>query len=227
MGNAHSRIDHFWLGSQPYFSPYLIVFPQEQGFVPSQTKIDFFDIEGELFNSAKVLVDSPQVQCIALEPFLSACKVESGIKHCHLRTETESDGVEVFCRLHSASNSFVVGKANVLNETLPGFFPIVLEEGVTNLMALMNTDEQPGIVKVRLYIGNRNPEITVSLPASGLKLLYLEEEFKEAIEGISQKSPTAIPQQGYIRIMAKAPIAVQLLTKEMTAQEVPQFSALG
>jgi hypothetical protein len=218
--------DHFWIGSVPYFNPYLIVFPQEQDFEPSETLIDFFDCDGEPFNSAKIIVDTPKVQCISLEPFLSGCKTESGMKHCHLRS-TSSLGTEVFCRLHSHLQTTLLGHAQSLNETLPGFFPLTLEEGVTNLLAIMNVEEQVASLKLRLYVGNRNPEITVSIAPNGSALVHLENEFKDVIEALAQKSTRQSSYQGYVRILAKSPLAIQMLTKEVGPQEQPQFSALG
>jgi len=226
MAELSQRIDHFWIGSQPYFNPYLIVFPQEDGFEPSETHLDLFDPDGELFNAAKIIVDTPRVQCISLEPFLSACKVESGMKHCHLRASS-SAGTEVFCRLHAQAQTTLLGKAQFLNETLPGFFPLTIEEGVTNMLALMNTEDAIGTLKLRLYVGNRNPEVSISLAPNGMSLIHLEHEFKEVVEGLGQKTGRLATYQGYVRIASKSSVAVQMLTKETVAQDQPHFSALG
>ena len=217
-----TSIEHFWVGANPYFNPYLIVCP-DSSMIPSEVSLDFFDVDGELFNSARVTIASDKVQCVALEPFLSGCKVESGVKHCHVRATTPSSETRLFCRLHSQASTNVTSHAQLLNENVPGFFPITLEEGSSNLVALMNTSDQETTLKLRLYAGNRSPELLFTLAPHATKLLHVESLFEE-VATIAQGKTT----QGYLRLFSKssASVGVQILTKELSTKEQPVFSAL-
>lgn len=205
----------FWVPSYPFLDPSLIVVPGSTA--PSITKLSFYDCDGELCNQANLIHENSVVQSIELDPLIVGCKIESGFRHANMIVENEDPQTNCFLRLAGSVRAFTSLPVTMIAQGSSGFFPFALNDGQSHILALLNSSSNSSQVKCRLYIGNRNPEETIEIPAYGTKVVHIESTFQEVCLPV-----LGTGTQGYIRITSRtqAQCGVQLLVKQTTADEL-------
>jgi len=90
------------------------------------------------------------------------------------------------------------------------FAPLSLGVGLDYVVALVNRSEEVGIVKIRLFAGNRTPECFVEVPPQGARLVSLAAEF-----GTVSGAEVGEILPSYIRVSTKgdAVFGVQVLSR--------------
>lgn len=210
---------YYWVPSQPYFEPFLLVSSDTS----EDLTLSVFDVDGNKVNNITVNCSESGNQVTPLEPFLASCKSESGFRHAVVAIDDLPSNVTVQCRLHSPLGSHVNNPLLVLNDGQNGFFPFTIEEGVTNLLALINPTDQTQSVRYRWYSADKSKEDICDIAPRATRLLHIEAVIAESAMFSDKKMI-----HGYMRVAAKASgsVAVQLLTKEIGSKDLPVFSAI-
>lgn len=174
---------HFWVSSYPYFDSTLVSIdcalkPKDQ---PEEIKLTFFDADGKVFNTAQVQYAQTDLGLLELEPFVSACKLESGMKHAHLKVESSSSYRHQI-RIHTKEACSFLRELNLATKYMVPCFPILLSPERNNFLSVVSLGGAPAKIKCRLFVGNRAPETTIDVPTDGVKLIHLESQFEEFLK---------------------------------------------
>lgn len=158
-----------WFETCHYFIP---GFPSRQ----VRGSISVFDVDGGEINQLDL--NGPKDEVIALsgeELFLNA-KMESGIAHGRIRMNlfdgTEYTGRIIGARTASLFHDFL--KVSLDNSC---FFPVHFSAEGNPILVALNTVNSDAVLKVRLYLHNRMPEVLVDIPAGGSRLIDLKHHF--------------------------------------------------
>jgi hypothetical protein len=212
---------HFWVSSYPFLESTLLVVPgavsREGAAAPLSsfdTRLSLYDPDGGLINDASVSCRPTEMTVIELEPFMGACKVESGMRHAHLAASAPH-GARLLCRLHNNEGAFLQSDAFRITPSASAFFPITVQASRRNFLCCLNEGDDEASVRCRLFSGKRMPECTLTIPARGVRLVPLELEFKEFSEVEGERS-----FQMYLRLGLRAGTSV-------TAQHVERFETAG
>jgi hypothetical protein len=217
-------VETFWIASQPYFEPFLVL-SRGNDSVTDSNSVSFavYDADGQKVNNAKVECLPGTTVITPLEPFLSSCKLESGLRHASLEVLSKPSETSIQCRLHSPLGSFFSKPVLNLSEGVLGFFPFSCEEGVTNILVIINTSDSAQVIKYRWFCLDKSKEETCEVAPRSTRLIQIEGLLLES--GLIENKKVL---QGYVRVGGKNPglIGAQFLTKEVGARDLPVFSVI-
>ncbi len=223
--------EHFWVASYPFFETSLCITPgrlrqddERQGEDSPRSEIDIYDCDGELINSLKFQFPENEVGLVELDPFLGACKLESGLKHAHLVVRSQVKGVSHQCRMISQEHAAILGPTFSMFPVLPVFFPVTFESGKSHLVVMVNYGLEPAPVRCRLFFGSRTPEVVVQVPGNGARIIGIEGEFSDCAEKAQEKSI-----QSYLRLTTRSESGVgcQLIERSEGVKESNAFYSLA
>jgi hypothetical protein len=173
--------------------------PEEPTDGRTVTVLDLFDVEGMKVNSVEVEFPSQEVGVVELEPFIAGLKVEGGVHHGHLVVNSPP-GTRHLMRFGLPTGAAVLRDPFLVRARESLFLPIGLGARREHLLALVNAGGDSAQVTIRLFFANRSPEWTVSVPASGVRLVPLEDEL---LAGSEEKGWEKGSVQGYLRFTPK------------------------
>lgn len=212
---------HLWVSASPYFESVLLIAadPDRGG---GSVQLSLFDASGEPVNEVEVQYPADAPYLLALEPLMGDCKLESGIRHGHLVVEHD-ESVVVLHRLQAKESAVLQGPPALVTEAAATFFPIIMAPDICSFLCAINLDQQDQRLRCRLFIGNRSPDVVVSVPARGSSLVMLEQSFLEFVPRAGESRVHA-----YVRLSTKSGrLGVSLLEREGAESEQKVFSTVS
>lgn len=189
----------------------------------SKCILRFYDPDGLQFNEINLELNTGTTCVLELEPFLSGCKYESGLKYAHLEVIAPAYWQAV-CRIVNSQGATLSGPCAVLNGSRREFLPVSFHAQRETFIFLVNMKASPGTVRGRFFCGRRSPEGVWQLPAKGCRVVSLVHDFAEFIEGDLSE-----PVQGYIRFGVRGDfeVGMQMLERALGAQGASGFAGLA
>ena len=187
-----------WIPGAPLGEASLIVVSNAER---ENLSLKLFDSDGAVANTLTVeLAKFPAV--VSLEMLVAGIKRDSGFKHGQVQVQHSSSAV-VTVHMHSNASAVTLPSPT---ELIPGanfFMPVSFGANKTPLLTLTNGGEQEAVIKLRLFCGNRMPELMVSIPPHGSRVVALGTEFSEYTAFSADKEV-----HGYVRLHMKSDGAV-------------------
>lgn len=217
---------HYWVCSYPVVdtSLFLTSCLNGSGEVESeQVVLRLFDADGYLFNEVEYQFPSNRLGLLELESLMGGCKLESGFKHAHLEL-VSSTRVRSYLRIYNRAKAALLGTPLLLEADSSSFFPVVFAEDRAAFIAVVNVGKEESQLRCRLFCANRTPEMELTVPPYGVRLLSLEDEFVEFASLLEGKEV-----QAYVRLGAKAPgrLSVLLLEQVRTLKDKEFFCSIS
>ena len=108
-----------------------------------------------------------------LDAFLESCKLESGFRQAQALVRSQSL-VQHLCavRLHDSEGLF--SAAIRIDEGSGDFLPVTICRSRSLMLGLLNLTSRESEVRCRLYVGVRSPEVSVTLPPGGTRMLCID-----------------------------------------------------
>lgn len=214
MSAEDTAISRFWISSYPFFTTTLFVLPPPVWHHPSGTRsgtaLTLFDADGGVVNEVRLQFAPGEVGCLDLDPLLGACKLESGMKHGTLLLCSPA-GTAHYCRLSQEDKMSVLGELVPLQCDRAIFLPVSFGEHASSLLVLANfSSGEEAKIKCRLFLGSKNPEIELSVPPNGSRVINLEVEFADFIDVAEGEK-----RRAYLRIVTRSDLSLgaQLVEK--------------
>ncbi|NDC37221.1 MAG: hypothetical protein EBZ48_04120, partial [Proteobacteria bacterium] len=244
---------HFWVTSQPFCEAVLFISPQTLGAAQSLSLegtasvalLRLFDSDGGVVTEAQCGSANGAPVMLELDALLEGCKLESGLRHGHLMIEHDAS-VRPAVRLQNRGGAVLTGASMPVDRDRAMFSPVTLAPERASLLTLVNFGAGMAEVRVRLMVGNRNPDLVYNLPPFGSRVVCLEQEFRQALmvdfaKGDSSKGqprrgvsatdapPTFSETRGYVRVSVRneQTVGVQLVESIERADQGTVFSALS
>lgn len=196
----------FWVASSGLFETSLIFYSS-----PNQKKEHIaqgllYDSDGNHVNSLEYSFHSDKASVFEISSLMEGVKYEAGLKHGILDLKVSAD-MNVICRLHSHSAASLLSSLHELGRNEKAFLPLRFSTDTKIIAAVVNLSKEVNQVRCKLFIGKRTPEINLDLPPQSVRLISMNEEFIDCLEG---KSVTAA---GYVRISSRndMPFAAQIV----------------
>lgn len=213
---------HFWVVSSRYLQSALLLTPPLSLIQANyQVSLELFDADGCRAGSMQAEFPAGQLGVIELDPLMSGCKFESGMRHGRVRIEC-AQGARVVCRYFSSDSVSLAESASALSLDRSTFFPLHFSGDRSEILAVMNSGSELLDVRCRLFVGKRSPEVVWSVPAGGTRLFDLREEFSSLLEA----EPAV---RGYVRISTKSIEggALQFIERQIGAQRRDLFQVVN
>lgn len=228
-----SVVSHFWISTFPFFETVLMVVPALQAAgpdnglalvpAPACAALELFDADGNCITESSVEFPAGEVGILELEPLMAMCKLESGLKHGQLVVRSAA-GTRHMCRIHCPGGASLLGEPAVVTAKRGGFFPTRLCEEISALLCMVNRGEVEAKTRVRLFCGNRTPEINCVIPPFGSRVVSVPAEFAEV-----SRVPADTQLQAYLRVSVSSGVAVgiQLIEHAKTGRDTGRYYALS
>lgn len=190
-------IERFWFSNTLFPALKLLVAPSSPVVEGDEAcGLKFFDPDGRLINEAEIGAPRGVITEFELSPFLGGLSIESGMMHGQL--EVASD-CSTYLHASSESRAAIIPPLEPRSDGVMTMYPIKLgaEE---SCVTIANFSQSEAVVKAKLLIGNRSPEIAVTLPPRGTRVFSIQSEFQEVI---GDKSGYA-----YIRLQAGFDVSI-------------------
>lgn len=187
-----------WMPGTPIGEASLVVVSSSQ---KESLSIKLFDSDGEVANEL-VCELSKFPAIVSLEMLMAGVKMDSGFKHGRLEVQ-HSPSAELHLHLHSNPSATILPVPTALMPGSNFFMPVSFGAGKTPLLTFVNSRNEEAVVKLRLFCGNRMPELMVSVPAAGSRVVALGTEFSEYTAFSADKEV-----HGYVRLHLKTDGAV-------------------
>lgn len=206
---------NFWICCDDKFSSSLVCC-QSSGALESENKADTYkysiiDADGLLVNQGEVSFPS-DVGEIDLKPFMGSCKTESGLRHGRLELEAPGNSA-VMLKLAMEGEVNFISRLSVVKESHSEFVPVSFAKNKVSYFCLTNFSTSALELRIRLILGKRAPELQVSLPAGGSRVIILEQEFAQVLENLEAQV------FGYLRISTRDPLGFGFQLIEETENE--------
>ncbi len=141
-----------------------------------RTQVELFDADGAHVNTIEVsCADKSGVILVELEPMMSACKLESGMKHGHITVRSPFPATH-FMRVISRDCSTLTAPLLPLSSSEMTFFPVTFARGRAPYVCVVNFgegSEAPLHVRARVYHGKRAPEAVILVPPRSTRIFNL------------------------------------------------------
>ncbi len=180
-----------------------------------EAECDLFDLEGVFIQSFKVEFPESDVGVIELEPFISPLKLVLGFPQGHLVVKSRSD-TRHLVRQAIGQSAEVVTPPRVISGREMAFVPLVLGPRRNHIVVIVNTLSEAAQVNIRLMYGERSPEWSVDIPASGCRAIPLELELLSGFDDTSWQRGVV---QGYLRLSPRGNSAVSCQVVEQLPGE--------
>jgi hypothetical protein len=235
------RDQYFWVAVYPGFETMLFLAPDslpsdslaEYSSMDCAAELTFFDCDGGVANEVSLAFPGSRATAIQLGQFMSPVKLHCGWKSALLKVRAPTV-VKPYCRLQAASKAAFLGTPDEVFDGRGAFFPVTIAGDRKTLLAVMNPlqgDEREEVsVKCRFYIGSRTPDVQVTVPVGGFRILGIESEFSEycAMEAASEDGGSSFGSaQGYLRLSSKGRCLVQTLEIIELDEQTRILSSVG
>ena len=226
-----SQLSHFWVTTGPLCFSSIAIPPALS--VPSSIRptlsasLKVYDPDGAICNELDMEFPADRVALVELAELMHACKMHAGLRHAHLTVETPR-GVQPVCRLYGTDRAAISSRMLFISDRHTGFLPLTLAGARVSTIALLNTADTASRVVLRWISQTRSPEISCEIPAMGVRLVAVEEEFADFQERSKAKKTAATIERVYLRLRTRstAPVGVQLVENQ-TTKTASYFSLLS
>jgi hypothetical protein len=218
-----SAVSHFWFCCYPGFST-RILFSSVQRLSLSETSIiEVYDCDGELVNVAEVQFQDLPLGMLDLDPLVSSCKLESGLKHGHVVVRSAPE-VQHQCRIQSRKSGIFFSIQRDVLKRRDLFVPICFAPDKTNYIALFNQSTDVSEVLARVFCGSRTPRADLEVPAMGARIFQLESLFPEY--GYADDSTV---QRAYLRLSLRngGATGCTAFDRQLVQQDQDIFRSIG
>jgi hypothetical protein len=161
--------------------------------------ITFYDCDGAIINKAEIEFPVNRNCITELEYYLELMKLESGIKHGIAQVETSSEGRFTVRYQHGQAVSYS-GLDSHISNLQPGLVPLNFIPGKRSLLAISNCDQNQSLVRARLVLGKRSPELSWTLEPLSSRIIDITRAFSSELE----ESPDSLTGRGYLRLSTAA-----------------------
>lgn len=206
-------VAHFWVGRSQRFSPSLVVIDRPVEMEASISKVENIDIElfdqnGNSHTTASLEYPRNSVGYISLEPFLLSLPVEQGMQFGHMIVRSES-AAKCMVRWNGESMKEFSTSPRVVKPREPVFFPLYINDSFDHILLLVNPTSETVNYTVRLFAGQRSPEITLEIPPMASSAFSIAHEFWTKIRDLNASGAL----QSYVRVSINqtGSLAVHLL----------------
>ena len=110
----------FWICSSSFLESALFMVPNSEA--AGSVRLELYDCDGARINDVECSFPPGEVGAIELDQLLGSCKLESGVKHAHLRVI--SSGASPRLRMFSKTGGLIVGEPAKISGKRPTFFPL-------------------------------------------------------------------------------------------------------
>lgn len=206
-------VSHFWVCSYPFFETTLFVIPDFKTSVSKtgvHSSITLYDPDGDVVNELSIVTNNQDVGIVELGATMGACKIESGLKHGHM-VVTSPAGYRHECRISTREKGAMLGKPAPFSLHKATFFPVLFGDNRASFLAVMNKSEEDATVKCRLYCGKRTPNMECVIPARGVRVISVADEFPDYC--VTQEGKRI---QAYVRLATKGSAKLGVLLFERT-----------
>lgn len=160
----------------------------------SEFDITLYDPDGFRLNQVKASFDTSGVGVLELEALLAGCKLESGLKHCHVVIHCPEGG-EVLARLQSREGACLMAEPMTIDGNAKVFLPVTLMKEGVSLLCLINQGEKEANLRVKFFCGSRSPEVVWVVPSYGSRVFEIGREFADYFD-----ASAAEMTQAYVRL---------------------------
>ena len=224
----------FWVASTANFQTNLFFVPDASRILASSgqatgdmtmytVQLNLFDADGELVNEVTTSFPLDRVGLLELEPLLEVCKYEGGMKHGRALISSDSP-TKHLCRLQGRENAALMRELLPLSAQHRVFLPVSLTEAKASILVLSNMGRVPAILRCKLIVGKRSPEMQLEIPAGATRLLSVENEFPEFGDLNLSRGV-----QGFLRLSSRAEdqVGVQLLERIEGPKDTGLFTTVS
>lgn len=185
---------HFWICTSSFLDSTLVL---ASGKDSGAIKLSVFDPFGKPCNELTVTATQLEPVVFDAETLLGSVSFDKGIRHGQV-VITHPDSVSIVVRYSSLESGCFASSITTIPSQGGTVFPVRADPVLTTLIYLVNfSSTEESSARVRAYIKNRSPEIFVSIPPGGVKLLMVEEEFKDLFAGEDGG-------MGYVRVLSRS-----------------------
>jgi hypothetical protein len=179
--------------------------------------MEIYDADGALTNTAHLSFSNDGVGIFELAPFFGSVKTNGGFCHAHVGVRSNGD-VRHSILVRSPAGSWVVPELLAVRPREPNFLPLSLANRKEHVLAAVNCSEDPAHLLCRVYFGQRTPEVSLTIPGHGVKLLSVESDLLEDQE-LALPANEVVPS--YIRMSLKQSgmVGVQVIERSLTAEQ--------
>jgi len=157
--SASDTTSHFWIASDPFFSTTLLVAPESTGVSEDKacSSLELYDVDGVRVNSVDVEFPPEQVGVIELEPFMSALKMQGGVRHGHVALVSQGQAQHM-CRYALHEQISLTRAPTIVRSRESCFVPLVIGGQREHVVALVNSGLETSQIALRVFYANRSPE---------------------------------------------------------------------
>jgi hypothetical protein len=185
---------HFWICTSSFLDSTLVL---ASGKDAGETTLAVIDPFGKPCNRLVVTTNQLEPVVLDAEALLGNVSFDRGIRHGQV-VVTHPASVSVVVRYSSLESGCFSPAATPIPHQGGVVFPVRADPVLNSIIYLMNfSSTEESSARVRAYIKNRSPEVFVTLPPGGVKLIMVEEEFKDLLAGEDGS-------MGYVRILSRA-----------------------
>ncbi len=203
----HPLRANFWVAHGQFFTTTLFFVPalaQEQS---HNYELHLLDCDGEVINTLQLEYPGSDVGILELESLMSGCKLEGGFAHGQA-VVTGAPGCRVMCHLHNSKSAGLAGQVTTFDDSASVALPVCFSRDHATLVALVNRSDEATAVTIKLVLGKRAPETSITLAPRASRLLGLETEFGVP-SNLDSLGPRGLP--GYLKLRSVQPVGVQLI----------------
>lgn len=200
---------HFWVSADDSFATTLFFLSPDFA-VPPKHSITVYDALGGKINEIRVEFPANQVGILDVDSFLGDCRYLQGLRQAHIHISSPA-GVVHKVEIKGKHSSYSISDEQLVDKKHAACFPLTLSQSSANLLALTNFGKPDALIRLRLFTGNRAPDLEIKVPENGCLSCLIEKEFEEFLE-----FPESGQIQAYLRIVTNSSSSLQtrLLEKE-------------
>jgi len=173
------RNEYFWVSSGPLLESALFMVPNRSDpGTSSVLQCELYSTEGECFNAVEIEQSLTEPGVLELSQLMEGCAMESGMRHAQLKVRHDGK-LTLTHRVHCRQRACFLGSEIFADRGEPFSLPVELQQGTSHLVAIMNPEESPVTVRMKLLAAKRKPEHLVEIPPSGTRIVGIESVFRE------------------------------------------------
>ncbi|HMO01431.1 MAG TPA: hypothetical protein PKD37_04730 [Oligoflexia bacterium] len=209
-----NRVSAFWFIGEPHFYSALYIAPPATEQLSTELssrelKLTFFDCDGRQINNSLLELEPKEGIALDLAPFIDEARLNRGLRHGMLMLESLSDYSAEIVLQQSASpqTSFWLTVTKTVPPESGIIFPVNLEGNLLKkIVVLTNVENQQIELAAKLLVGNRKPEINITLPSRGSTVMTLA-NFLELVDDASFLNEESC-RIGYLKLTLKNKVTV-------------------
>jgi hypothetical protein len=200
--------------------------------------VTVYDPDGIVINSLRYTAHEGTVGMIELGPLFGGGKMQSGMKFGQVVVRSPRNFSHKLRMMNKACGA-VLSEGRVLlssdmreqghNGLSAANYPLNLGKGRQSLLTLVNRTAGESVVRCKLLLGKRSPEVDCRIPAYGSRVLHLESVFSLMVPISTEKTV-----QSYLRLSLKngqpsqsQAVGAQIIERNIAQGESEYFVAVA